>query len=347
MNRRDFLKIGSVLSFTTPLFAKNDSRIHITLPKKPFEYHEKKSKQKGGRVLIIGGIHGNEIGAYKAANMLIDTKLTRGEMLIIPRSNFTSVLADVRGYNGDMNRKFEHISKKDPDFYFVELLKEAILQYKPDVVISMHDGYGYAIKNKNAWGQSVVIDEVKYKNFELLKEAKIIKDNANRHLRHKLAIINTKTFTGIRHKEQKKALTGWCLKNDIKAFCIEASKQLPKIEDKIYTHLVMLKEFFKLYNIEIEGGVDYLIKNIKKLNGVKSPKITLDINGHREIVSNSKIIRVKSKSEIKVVSIEGQRGDFIVPHGVNLNWSSFHFNNLTLNVKNDYKTLYHIDIKRI
>jgi len=347
LNRREFLKYASVLGMATPLFAKNDKRLHITLPKKPFEYYEKKSKRKGGRVLIIGGIHGNEIGAYKAADMLIDTKLTKGEMLIIPRSNFTSILADVRGYNGDMNRKFDHISKKDPDFYFVELLKEAILNYKPDVVISMHDGYGFAVKNKRAWGQSVVIDEVKYKNFELLKEASIVKDNANKHLKYKLAIINTKTFTGIKHKEQKKALTGWCLKHDIKAYCIEASKQLPSIENKIYTHLVMLKEFFKLYDIEIEGGIDYLISNIKTLSKTKKPKIVLDINGHKEIITASKAIRVKPKSEIKVVSIDGQRGDFIVPHGVNLNWSSFHFNNLRFHVKNDYKTLYNIDIKRI
>jgi len=347
LNRRNFLKTATLLSVGTPLFAKNDSRLYIELPKKPFEYYEKKGKQKGGRVLIIGGIHGNEIGAYKAANMLVDTDLKKGEMLIIPRSNFTSILADVRGYNGDMNRKFESISKNDPDYHYVELLKEAILSYKPDVVISMHDGFGFAIENKRAWGQSVVIDELKYKNFELYKEAKFVQENANKYLKRKLAIINTKTFTGTIHKEQKKALTGWCLKHDVKAFCIEASKQLPSIHDKIHTHLVMLREFFKIYNIELDGGIDYLVDNIDKLNRLKKPKITLEINGKKEILTYSKLLKVPSKSEIKVVSIEGQRGDFIVPHGVNLNWRSFHFNNLRFHIKNDYKTLYHIDIKRV
>jgi len=346
LNRRDFLKVAGVCA-STPLFARSNDRLYIKLPKKPFEYYEKKSRQKGARVLIIGGIHGNEIGAYKAANMLVDTTLKRGEMLIIPRSNFTSILADVRGYNGDMNRKFESISKKDPDYYYVELLKEAILNYKPDVVISMHDGYGFAARNPNAWGQSVVIDEIKYKNFDLYKEANIVKTNANKQLRHTLAIINTKTFTGVRHKEQKKALTGWCLKNDIKAFCIEASKQLPTLEEKIKTHLVMLKEFFKIYGIEIEGGMDYLIENIKTLNRLKNPRVELSINDKKIIITSSKTLRVPKKSIIEVRNVYSQRGDFMVPHGVNLNWSSFHFNALSFNVKNDYKTMYKIHIRKV
>jgi len=347
VKRRDFLKKATILGFGAPLFAKEDNRLYVNLPKKPFEYYKLTSKQKGARVLIIGGIHGNEVGAYKAADMLVETKLKKGELLIIPRSNFTSILADVRGYNGDMNRKFEAISKTDPDYYYVELLKDAILNYKPDVVISMHDGYGYAIKNPRAWGQSIVIDEERYNEFDLLKEAKFVLENSNKHLSHKLAIINTKTFTSTIHKEQKKALTGWCLKNNIKAFCIEASKQLKSVDDKVYTHLVMLREFFKLYNIEIEGGIDYLIKNIKKLNKIKTPRLVLDINGHKEIITSSKTLKLKPKSVIKVVEIHGQRGDFIVPKGVNLNWRNFHFNNLRFFVKNDNKSIYHIDIKRI
>jgi len=350
LDRRDFLKSALVTlgGVVTPAFSRSDKRLYINLPKKPFEYYEKKSKQKGGRVLIIGGIHGNEIGAYKAADILVDIPLKKGEMLIIPRSNFTSILANVRGYNGDMNRKFINLSKKDPDFYYVELLKEAILNYKPDVVISLHDGYGFAIKNKNAWGQSIVIDERIYKDFNLLKEAEYVKNNSNKYLaRHKLAIINTQTFTSNKHKEQRKALTGWCLKNNIKAYCIESSKQLKRNSDKIYTHLVMLREFFKLYNIEFESGMDYIIKNISKFTKIKTPRVVLEINGKKEVIRNSKTLILPASSNIKVVQIDGNRGDFLVPNGVSLNWSSFHFNKLSFSVKNDYKTIYKIKIKRI
>jgi len=346
VTRRNFIKYSILSSLSvSPLFAKDD-RVEIFLPPKKLNYYHLKGKKAGGRVLIIGGIHGNEIGAYKAADLLIDNDLKKGEMLIIPRSNFTSILANVRGYNGDMNRKFNYISKKDPDYYYVEGLKEIILSFKPDVVISMHDGYGFASKSKRAWGQSVVIDELRYKNFDLYSPAKFVLDNANKYLKYKVALINTKTFSGKIHPEQKKALTGWCLENGIKAFCIEASKQLPTLKEKVFTHLVMLREFFKLYNIEFDGGNDRLVKNFDLSLGDK-PKLILDVNGKKITLKNRDILKVKKGSIIKVVDIDGKRGDFIIPVGVNLNWSSFHFRNLSFNIKRDYKKIFSIDIRSV
>jgi hypothetical protein len=302
-------------------------------------------KIRGGRVLIIGGIHGNEVGAYKCADMLVESEILKGEILVIPRSNFTSILADVRGYNGDMNRKFEYISKKDPDFYYVESLKSIILDYKPDVVISMHDGFGFASENKRDWGQSVVIDELRYKDFNLYQKALFVKNNANKHLKKKLAIINTKTFSGNIHKEQKKALTGWCLKNGIEAYCIEASKQLPNIYDKIFTHFAMLREFFKIYDIEI-ANIDDMSKNINRYLAKTKPVLELYVNGKKIKVSSSKSLKIPKGAVIEA-KIDGGRGDYLVPRGVNLNWRSFHFSNLSFDMKRDYEKIYSIHIKRI
>jgi hypothetical protein len=336
LNRRNFLLAASTLLAPSIAFAKSSN--HIELPKKPFEYFHKKGS--GRRILIIGGIHGNEMGAYKAADLLVDMDI-KADVLIIPRSNFTSILANVRGYNGDMNRKFDYISKKDPDFYYVELLKEAILDFKPDLLVSMHDGYGFSNKNHRAWGQSVVIDEVKYKNFELLKEAEFVRKNANKYLRWPISIINTKTFSGNIHKEQKKALTGWCLKNNIKAFCIEASKQLPSLKDKIYTHLVMIREFFRLY--DIKSDIDYFINNLN----IKSfiPEISLKINNSIYKINKNTTIKLSKISNIEVVDIKGNRGSFVIPRGVNLNWRKFYFKNLTLEVKNDFEIKYKIFLR--
>ncbi|WP_457560396.1 M99 family carboxypeptidase catalytic domain-containing protein [Caminibacter sp.] len=347
MDRRKFLKL-STLSFAalgSPLFAKTEERLYIKLPPKNMKHYHIKGKQKGGRVLIIGGIHGNEIGAYKCADMLVESDILKGEMLIIPRSNFTSILADVRGYNGDMNRKFEYISKKDPDYYNVEHLKEAILSYRPDVVISMHDGFGFAIENNRAWGQSVVIDELQYKNFNLYQKALYVKNEANKLLKRKLAIINTKTFTGTIHKEQKKALTGWCLQHGIEAYCIEASKQLSSVYDKVYTHFAMLKQFFKLYNIEIKN-LDNMMDNIDNYLQKEKPVLTLNINGIKHRINKIETLKLKKGSFIEV-EISGGRGDYLVPRGVNLNWQSFHFGSLSFDVKRDYQKIYSIHIKRV
>ena len=328
----------------TPLFARSKNKPHFIFPKKSFEYYHLKSKNSKFRMMLIGGIHGNEIGAYKAADMLIDATLKKGELFIIPRSNFTSILADVRGYNGDMNRKFAYISKKDPDFYYVELLKEAILEYKPDILISMHDGYGFNIENKKAWGQSVVIDEKKYKSFNLYAEAKFVQENANIYLKRKLGLINTKTFTSHIHDEQKKALTAWCLEHGIKAFCIEASKQLPSLEDKIQTHLEMLREFFKLYDVKIEG-LNEMIKNTSKFLDNRNIEMKVKINNTLYTFKNSKKIKIPKQSSVEFVGFNGPRGSFAIPKGINLNWRKFYAKNLRIDVKNDFKREFSLKIR--
>ncbi len=343
MKRRDFLRATLIFS-TTPLFAKTNNKPHFFFPKKPFEYYHLKSKNPKFRVMLIGGIHGNEMGAYKAADMLVDATLKKGELFIIPRSNFTSILADVRGYNGDMNRKFAYISKKDADYYYVELLKEAILDYKPDVLISMHDGYGFNIENKRAWGQSVVIDEKRYKNFNLYTEAKFVQDHANIYLNKKLGLINTKTFTAHIHDEQKKALTGWCLEKGIKAFCIEASKQLPNLNEKIKTHLTMLREFFKLYDIEVEA-INEMIKNPDKFLDKRKVEAKIKINNNIYTFNKSDTLKIPKNSDIKILNFNGPRGSFALPHGVNLNWSRFYAKNLKINVKNDFETKFTLKIR--
>jgi len=342
LNRRDFLKAS--LFIGTPLFARGENKAHFFFPKKPFEYYHLKSKNAKFKVMLIGGIHGNEMGAYKAADMLINATLKKGELFIVPRSNFTSILADVRGYNGDMNRKFETISKKDPDFYYVELLKEAILDYRPDVLISMHDGYGFNIENKRAWGQSVVIDEVKYKNFNLFSEANFVRNHANIYLKKKLGLINTKTFTSHIHDEQKKALTGWCLKHNIKAFCIEASKQLPSLEEKIKTHLVILREFFNLYDVEVKE-LNEMIKNPSKFLDKRKVEAKVKINGKIYTFNKNISLKLPKKSEIKFLSFNGPRGSFAVPKGVNLNWSKFYARSLRIDIKNDFQKKFSLKIK--
>jgi len=343
LKRRNFIKTSIFLG-VTPLFAKTKNKPHFVFPKKPFEYYHLKSKNPKFKVMLIGGIHGNEMGAYKAANMLVDATLKKGELFIIPRSNFTSILADVRGYNGDMNRKFAYISKKDEDYYYVELLKDAILNYRPDVLISMHDGFGFNIENKRAWGQSVVIDENRYRDFNLFSEANFVKNNANIYLHKKLGLINTKTFTSHIHDEQKKALTGWCLEHGIKAFCIEASKQLPTLKEKIKTHLVILREFFKLYDVEIEE-LNEMIKNPDNFLDKRNIEAKIKINNTVYTFKNSKKIKVPKNSEIEIVGFNGPRGSFAIPKGINLNWSKFYVNNLNIDIKNDFETKFRLKIR--
>jgi len=340
MDRRKFItaSLGGLL-LPKELFAKTN-RNHFIMPPKPFEYYIKEGKQKGGKILIIGGIHGNEEGGYKASNILIDTELEKGSIAILPRSNPESIFTNMRGYNGDMNRKFSNLSHKDNDFYKVKSIKNFIQDFKPDVILSLHDGYGFFAKHHNHWGECIVIDEYSYNNLELGKIASFVSHNLSKKGLN-IPVNNTKTFQKTtHHKEQRKSLTYYALqKHNIPAFCIEASKQT-STKRKLQTHLLALEEFFRLYNVKIKPSFSYLVSNIENYLKPKKTKIIAHINHNKTIIEHNTIIKVPKNSEIRF-EISNNRGGGLIAKNVNVNYKSFFYrNSLLFEVKNDYITEY-------
>ncbi len=319
----------------------------IELPPFPFEETYLKGNLKGGRALIVGGIHGNEPGAYKAAEILRHLKVKKGELLIAPRANFVSILTNKRGYNGDMNRKFAYLSPKDPDYGRVKKLKELIKGYKPDLLLTLHDGFGFHAVNKRAWGQCIVIDEESYRGIELGKEAREVSKRVNKKIENrewKIPVYNTHTFKkDTKHPEQRKSLTYFCLKEcRVKAICLETSKQLPSLEDKVRFHLLMVNEFFKLHNIEVEPSLDYVMENLKEYLYPRTYyQGELLINGRKITVSGNKTFKLPKGSRVKFLSFHGTSGVNAVSFDVNANLRKIKISRrLAVKVKDDFKELF-------
>ncbi len=349
MDRRNFLKKSSILVgalLPNTLLAKNNSRkYHFIMPQKPFKFYIKKGKLPGKRVLIIGGIHGNEPGGYKASDILLDTEIDRGVLAILPRSNPESIFTDLRGYNGDMNRKFNHLSKKDSDYYKIDAIKDFIAEFKPDVILSLHDGYGFFAKNHRDWGESIVIDENEYKGINLYQTAKYVSD----YLKQKgfnIPIHNTRTFEkNTHHKEQRKSLTYYALEShNIPAFCIEGSKQ-STLKRKVQIHLLAIEKFLEIYGMNIKPSFNYLLSNLDKYLIEKPTQVAIYVNNQKTIISNHTILKIPKK-EIKF-EVLNNRGGGIISKGINVNYKSFFYrhNSLKFEVKNDNKTEYSFIIK--
>ena len=56
--------------------------------------------------MLIGGIQGNEPGGFISADLYADMSLEKGNLIVVPRANFYSIILNQRGAHGDMNRKF-------------------------------------------------------------------------------------------------------------------------------------------------------------------------------------------------------------------------------------------------
>jgi len=327
--------------FVSFLFAK----IHITLPEKPFDVYYKKGKLDGPKILIVGGIHGDEIAGYKSADLLADVEVLKGELLIIPRANFLAILNNSRGYNGDLNRKFKKIKSNDKDKKRVEAIKSTILNFKPDVLISLHEGYGFAKNSKRAWGNSIVIDEKKFANFDLLKTANFVKNSVNRDLKYKISVKNTTTFSNPRKINLETfMLTDWGLRQNIKSFAIESSKNM-ELKERVKTHLLMLENFFNYYGLKIKPSMEELLERFSQKQ--KTPTIVMKINNKVLKVNQEKTLLVEEGSKVEVLDVRGPRGSFIVPRGVDLNWKSFRFRNVAFDVKIDSKRVFTIRVKEV
>ncbi len=355
--RREFIKKFLSLAVASPIISYPEiaaastkkSKIHYTFPDKPFQTIYKKGVKKGGKLVIIGGIHGNEPGAYKAVDILTEISLVQGEILLIPRSNFTSILAFKRGYNGDMNRKFAYIQEKDPDFPYVKKIQEIIESFKPDAVLSLHDGYGFHITNKNAWGQCIVIDEKIYNNFHLYKTANKVTNHVNRFVNRenwKFPVFSTETFhPDTNHKEQQKSLTYFCLsKCNVPAFCLEVSKQLPSLKEKVQFHLLMMEKLFELFSIQITPPFNSIYNDfLEKFRRKAKAEVVVNINGRSVLISGRKTLKIPRGSEVKFIDFKGKSGTFGVAEGVNLNWRSFHMGKtLKVKIKDDFQSLFSI-----
>ncbi len=223
----------------------------------------KKGVQDNNTLLIVGGIQGDEPGAFMAASLIATHyKITEGSIWVVPNLNFYSIIKRSRGPFGDMNRKFAKLVSNDPDYNSVQRIKKYITSEDVKVILNLHDGSGFYRKkfidkmhSPFRWGQSSIIDQAKlnidaYGNLEdISKEVcAYLNENLIRE-RDRYSVKNTHTKLG--DKEMEKTLTYFAINNGKAAFGHEASKSLPLFE-RTYYHLVALEKYMEIMGIKFE-----------------------------------------------------------------------------------------------
>ena len=127
----------------------------------------KKGEPSENTMLLIGGIQGDEPGGFLAASIVAtDYNITKGSLWVVPNLNFPSIIERSRGTKGDMNRKFAHVDKNDPDYNSVMKIKDVITDKNVTLILNLHDGSGYyrdkfinKDENPDKWGNTCIIDQ--------------------------------------------------------------------------------------------------------------------------------------------------------------------------------------------
>jgi len=223
----------------------------------------KKGQDDNNTLLIIGGIQGDEPGGFISAS-LISThyEITKGSVWVVPNLNFHSIIERSRGPYGDMNRKFAHLSKSDPEYETIQRIKRYIRDERVKLIVNLHDGSGFyrpkyedRLHSPHRWGQCSIIDQSNinaplYGNLESISNAVVshVNDNLLRY-EDRYHLHNTRTVEG--DKEMEKTLTYYAINHGKAAFGNEASKNLAT-HKRVYYHLLAIEKYMDIMGIEYE-----------------------------------------------------------------------------------------------
>lgn len=267
-------------------------------------------RQDGPTMLIIGGIQGDEPGGFLSADSYADIKLEKGNLIVIPRTNFYSIMLFNREVKGvDMNRLFD----KTPDDWQGDIVNK-IKEYmkESDIFLNLHDGWGFHYPEHISWhkspdrfGYSVIVDEEEYtcSNGRILKLGEMAKkamDTANAKIPDddpKKHYFNTETSkSSSRFKNMRKSAT-WYAVSDlcIPAFGIEGSKNM-KLDKNVLYHNYVINEFMKNIGIEIEYPNTHTYE----------PEFTgavIKVHNEELFIRSGKVLEVEKGSIIKVTEI--------------------------------------------
>src|SRR5271157_2798948 len=95
-NYRAFLLLSLflILLLSIQVEAKNSSRIYFKGTEAELEVHFINGETPGPTLLLLGGIQGDEPGGYLAADLYADISLKKGNMIVVPRANFSSIVGN-------------------------------------------------------------------------------------------------------------------------------------------------------------------------------------------------------------------------------------------------------------
>lgn len=270
-------------------------------------------KHSGKTLLLIGGIQGDEPGGFLSADHYADIRLAKGNLIVVPRANFQSIVLNRRKINEDMNRKFGDDRKRNYETKIVSILKQLIMG--SDCLLNLHDGSGFFSetwespeRNPLRYGQSIIADSETYVNAEtgktvqlgdLARSAIALINRQIEHPQHHFRFNNHRTTDeNSPHREQRKSATFYALYTcGIPAYGIETSKSLP-LELKVRYHYLAINAFMERLEIIPEApGINLEPPQLRYL--VISINDTLPV-----VVESEQILYVNAGDTIMISHIE-------------------------------------------
>lgn len=279
--------------------------------------------------MLIGGIQGDEPGGYLTADLYADITLQQGNLIVVPRANFYSILFNQRnGMTGDMNRKFgnKEDSKKNMEQEIVTILKKLIGE--ADCLLNLHEGSGFyhpewinKMENPGRYGQSIIYDAKTYvskktqQTLDLEGLAQRVIDRVAPQIENPRFHFKPNNHNTVsdetKHLEQRQSATYYALTwANIPAFGVETSKSIKANSEKVALQKLVVNSFMEEFDIIPETPGPHLEKT-------ELDYVLIKINdGLPYAVPNGSKIQIDSGDEVVITDIianfdRGLAADFV------------------------------------
>jgi len=215
----------------------------------------------GPTIMVQGGIQGDETSGFVTAQLLTQAKVTRGNLIILPRANVPSINLHKRQINVDMNRRFDRNYNRFYEDRVARVIRFLLAQ--SSAFIHLHEGSGFynptyvdKLRNPKRYGQSIIVDTLVYKQIDLAHTVNSVLNELNSSIGtsdYQFKLFNTRTFDkGTSYPEMRKSLTCYALaEHGIPAMAVEVSKDIRQIGWKVRQQLTATIMLLNRFGVQV------------------------------------------------------------------------------------------------
>jgi hypothetical protein len=263
--------------------------------------------------MVLAAIHGDETAPHLAADHFADMALKKGNLILIPRANLPSIMANKRLINHDMNRRFATTRAVTYEDEVVSVIKKYM--HQSDIFLNLHEGGGFyrhtwegPNHNPLKYGQCLIADAdslfipEKDKVIRLKEIAEAVIHEINKHItveEHLYRFNNHDTLNPrTSHAEQRRSASFYGLTQaHIPSYGVEVSRQLPSEALKKEYILLIVNEFMRY--LDIQKAPTPVLHNPTPI--LHYLRVTID--GEKRYVEPNDIIYLDSGATLSVVDI--------------------------------------------
>lgn len=203
--------------------------------------------KEGPTVMVLGGVHGDEIAGYLAADIVATWAIDRGTLLVLPRANVPSIETNTRFASGhlDLNASFPG-SISNPTERLALAIYQVMDEFKPQWVIDLHEAWEFERVQKYLLGQTIIYPQEAPALNVVEQIVRGLNQNISEEL-HQYQVVRGGVKGGTIRASQSLGL---------ESFTIETTRKLP-LEERIHQHLEAVRLLLSILEITVyESNTD-------------------------------------------------------------------------------------------